>query len=92
MKQEEIAAGVAASAGPAPGRKKLAGMGVASDNGGMCPVFRPSREEFEQPFCDYVRKIFKKHPDLPMFKVGLGVGLCRGLRFSARFGPVPNQS
>lgn len=32
-------------------------------------MFRPSREEFEQPFCDYVRKIFKKHPDLPMFKV-----------------------
>ncbi|GIL76258.1 hypothetical protein Vretimale_5841 [Volvox reticuliferus] len=35
----------------------------------LCPVFRPTREEFEQPFCDYVRKIFKKQPDLAMFKV-----------------------
>ncbi len=40
------------------------------DFGAMCPVFRPTREEFEQPFCDYVRKVFKKNPDLPMFKVG----------------------
>ncbi|GIL44927.1 hypothetical protein Vafri_2378 [Volvox africanus] len=39
------------------------------DYGTVCPVFRPTREEFEQPFCDYVRKIFKKQPDLPMFKV-----------------------
>ncbi|GLI64915.1 hypothetical protein VaNZ11_008308 [Volvox africanus] len=39
------------------------------DHGTVCPVFRPTREEFEQPFCDYVRKIFKKQPDLPMFKV-----------------------
>ncbi|KAG2489039.1 hypothetical protein HYH03_012477 [Edaphochlamys debaryana] len=35
----------------------------------MCPVFRPSKEEFEQPFSDYVRKIFRRNPNLPMFKV-----------------------
>ena len=32
------------------------------------PPCRPSRAAFERPFCDYVRDIFKRNPDLPMFK------------------------
>jgi hypothetical protein len=33
------------------------------------PVFRPSKEDFSKPFCDYVNKVLKKNPDIPMFKV-----------------------
>jgi jumonji domain-containing protein 2 len=33
------------------------------------PVFRPSKDDFSKPFCDYVNKVLKKHPDIPMFKV-----------------------
>jgi jumonji domain-containing protein 2 len=35
----------------------------------QAPVFHPTKAEFSQPFCTYVKKILKKHPDLPMFKV-----------------------
>lgn len=34
-----------------------------------CPVYRPTKQEFELPFTEYVDKIFSKQPDLPMFKV-----------------------
>eukprot|EP00198_Chlamydomonas_reinhardtii_P002200 XP_001691536.1 predicted protein [Chlamydomonas reinhardtii] len=44
-------------------------MSSSYEAGAMCPVFRPSREEFDVPFCEYVRKVFRKHPDMPMFKV-----------------------
>jgi hypothetical protein len=33
------------------------------------PVLRPTKEEFSRPFCEYVEKVFRKQPDLPMFKV-----------------------
>ncbi len=33
------------------------------------PTFRPTRDEFAQPFVDYVSSIFRAHPDLPCFKV-----------------------
>lgn len=33
------------------------------------PVYRPTKEEFSKPFCDYVKKVLKKDPDVPMFKV-----------------------
>ena len=33
------------------------------------PVFRPTKEEFSKPFCEYMKKVLKKHPDIPMFKV-----------------------
>ena len=32
-------------------------------------VLRPTREEFSRPFCEFVRRVLKKHPDVPMFKV-----------------------
>lgn len=37
---------------------------------GFCPTLRPTRAAFEKPFCDYVREVFAKNPDLPCFKVG----------------------
>jgi hypothetical protein len=33
------------------------------------PVFRPTKEEFARPFCEYVNKVLKKNPDIAMFKV-----------------------
>jgi jumonji domain-containing protein 2 len=33
------------------------------------PVFRPSKDEFSKPFCEYINKVLKKHPNIPMFKV-----------------------
>ncbi|EFN59438.1 hypothetical protein CHLNCDRAFT_137990 [Chlorella variabilis] len=36
---------------------------------GFCPTLRPTRAAFEKPFCDYVREVFAKNPDLPCFKV-----------------------
>ncbi|PSC73626.1 Jumonji domain-containing [Micractinium conductrix] len=36
---------------------------------GGCPTFRPTRAAFERPFCDFVKEVFRKHPDLPCFKV-----------------------
>ncbi|KAG2450697.1 hypothetical protein HYH02_004535 [Chlamydomonas schloesseri] len=44
-------------------------MSSSYEAGAMCPVFHPTREEFDVPFCEYVRKVFRKHPDMPMFKV-----------------------
>lgn len=35
----------------------------------FCPVFKPSREEFSKPFCEYVQDVCRKHPDVAMFKV-----------------------
>ena len=53
---------------------------------GGCPTFRPTRAAFERPFCDFVKEVFRKHPDLPCFKVGgcwraggLPRAGCRGL-------------
>lgn len=37
--------------------------------GEPCPIYRPSKKDFERPFCDYIRDIFAKNPDVPMFKV-----------------------
>jgi [histone H3]-trimethyl-L-lysine9/36 demethylase len=36
----------------------------------ICPTFRPTRLQFERPFIDYVGDVFRRHPDIPMFKVG----------------------
>lgn len=36
----------------------------------LCPTLRPTREQFEKPFPEYVEAVFKKHPDWPCFKVG----------------------
>lgn len=33
------------------------------------PVFHPTKEEFSKPFCQYINKVLKKHPDVAMFKV-----------------------
>lgn len=35
----------------------------------FCKTFRPSREEFSKPFCEYVQKICRENPDIAMFKV-----------------------
>jgi len=32
-------------------------------------VLRPTMQEFSRPFTEYVSKVLKKHPDIPMFKV-----------------------
>uniref|UniRef100_A0A7S0S4F7 JmjC domain-containing protein n=1 Tax=Chlamydomonas leiostraca TaxID=1034604 RepID=A0A7S0S4F7_9CHLO len=40
-----------------------------SHGGNWCPVYRPTRAEFERPFTEYVGRIFREHPELPMFKV-----------------------
>jgi jumonji domain-containing protein 2 len=32
-------------------------------------VLRPTVTEFARPFADFVRKVLKKHPNIPMFKV-----------------------
>lgn len=44
---------------------------AAQGSGGpeWCLTLRPTREEFSVPFSTYVRRVFRKHPDLPMFKV-----------------------
>ena len=34
-----------------------------------CRVFYPSKTEFSQPFCDFVRRIFRENEDIAMFKV-----------------------
>ncbi len=34
-----------------------------------CPVLRPTRAQFEKPFCDFVQAQFRKHPEWPCFKV-----------------------
>lgn len=34
----------------------------------MCMEVHPTREEYSQPFSKYVQSIFRKHPDLPVFK------------------------
>jgi jumonji domain-containing protein 2 len=35
----------------------------------FCPTFRPTKEEFSKPFCQYVSEKFRKNPGLAMFKV-----------------------
>ena len=40
----------------------------------MCAHRRPTRQEFQQPFSEYVGEVFRRHPDLPMFKVPGGAG------------------
>ncbi len=45
---------------------------MAGNEALWCPVFRPTREEFEQPFVDYVSSVFRENPDLPCFKVRAG--------------------
>ncbi|KIY97688.1 jumonji domain-containing protein 2 [Monoraphidium neglectum] len=42
---------------------------MGRDDSGEVLVMRPSRADFSRPFAEYVTKVFKKHPDLPMFKV-----------------------
>jgi hypothetical protein len=37
--------------------------------GEWCPVLKPTKQEFERPFVEYVASVFQQHPDLPMFKV-----------------------
>ncbi|GBF97022.1 hypothetical protein Rsub_09495 [Raphidocelis subcapitata] len=32
-------------------------------------TLRPSRAEFSRPFSEFVRKVLRQHPDVPMFKV-----------------------
>uniref|UniRef100_A0A7S0VNE7 JmjC domain-containing protein n=1 Tax=Polytomella parva TaxID=51329 RepID=A0A7S0VNE7_9CHLO len=64
----------------------IRGMKVDDKTGALCPVLRPTREEFSQPFCDYVGKIFNKYPDLPMFKLVPPPG------WSPRRKPFPNLS
>ncbi|KIZ06261.1 hypothetical protein MNEG_1687 [Monoraphidium neglectum] len=32
-------------------------------------VVRPTKADFSRPFAEFVGKVLKKHPDLPMFKV-----------------------
>lgn len=34
----------------------------------MCPTLRPSQEQFEKPFAEYVQNVFRRHPDWPCFK------------------------
>jgi hypothetical protein len=36
---------------------------------GFCPTFCPTKEQFSKPFCDFVSAVFKKQPELAMFKV-----------------------
>ncbi len=55
-------------------------------NAQYCPTFRPTKEEFSRPFCDYVAKIFKKQPGLAMFKV------VPPRTWSPRTKPFPNLS
>ncbi|MEW5316850.1 MAG: hypothetical protein WDW38_008195 [Sanguina aurantia] len=42
---------------------------MAGHANGMCFEVHPTKEEFSQPFSKYVKGIFRKYPDLPMFKV-----------------------
>ena len=32
-------------------------------------VLRPSAAEFSRPFSEFVRRVLRRHPDIPMFKV-----------------------
>lgn len=34
-----------------------------------CQVFYPSKNEFSEPFCEFVRRIFRENEDIAMFKV-----------------------
>lgn len=34
-----------------------------------CPTLTPTRQQFQRPFMEFVSDVFKKNPDLPMFKV-----------------------
>ena len=34
-----------------------------------CRVFRPSKAEFSEPFCNFVRRVFRENEDISMFKV-----------------------
>ncbi|GAX79223.1 hypothetical protein CEUSTIGMA_g6663.t1 [Chlamydomonas eustigma] len=34
-----------------------------------CPTHRPTKQDFQRPFAEYVAEVFAKQPDLPMFKV-----------------------
>ena len=46
------------------------GRTVAAQGRNLCPTYRPSKEVLQTvEFVDYVREIFKKNPNLPMFKV-----------------------
>jgi hypothetical protein len=40
--------------------------------GNLCPILRPTQKQFERPFRDYVRSVFRKHPDWACFKVRHG--------------------
>lgn len=37
--------------------------------GNEAPVLRPTREQFSRPFAEYIEGVFKKHPDVAMFRV-----------------------
>ncbi|KAI8471646.1 MAG: JmjC domain, hydroxylase-domain-containing protein [Monoraphidium minutum] len=42
---------------------------MARDGVAEVMVLRPSASEFAVPFAEFVRKVLRKHPDIPMFKV-----------------------
>lgn len=50
----------------------------------FCPVFRPNRQEFSRPPCEYVREVCRRFPDIAMFKVIPPKG------WSPRQGSTPN--
>jgi hypothetical protein len=35
----------------------------------VCPLLRPTKEDFSRPFVEYVEQVFKDHPDSPCFRV-----------------------
>jgi hypothetical protein len=37
--------------------------------GEWCPILKPTKQEFEKPFVEYVSKVFEENPDWAMFKV-----------------------
>lgn len=42
---------------------------MTSSDKHLCPTLRLTRQQFERPFCEFVREVFLKHPDWPCFKV-----------------------
>jgi hypothetical protein len=53
--------------GSAAGCVRAAAMARAGSEEVM--VVRPTKADFSRPFAEFVGKVLKKHPDLPMFKV-----------------------
>lgn len=42
---------------------------MVNSESNLCPTLRPTRQQFERPFRDYVREQFLKHPEWACFKV-----------------------